>query len=416
MMLLVHGQQGWKIPPRVGCREQVPGPRIFDLFIGRRELGNGRWVDIMVSVVRQRLHSAAVRLRSAWLQILQTAVAACVAWFLAVLILGQERPTFAPIAAVIALGLAVGERARRAVELTLGVAFGVALADLLVSLVGIGAVQAGAVVVLAMGLAVFLGGGDVGVKEAAISALIIMITFRSSQAGFPIERFLEALIGGGTALLINALLPVNPERMVEDAAFPVFAESVAVLEEVADALEQGDVGRAQRAYVKAREIDARVAGLKEAVAAGRETARLAPPRRRSLGHMDLYAAASDQIDLTVRDVRALARAALSVVQPEDPASARLLAAIRLLARATEALAAYLQTSGEPPEETRRLALEAAKVASTLLEEHEDLARNLGINALVDQIHSSAVDLIGGTGMERAAALQALEAATGRASW
>ena len=386
------------------------------MLIGRREPGNGRWVDIIVSVVRQRLHSAAIRLRSAWLQILQTAVAACVAWFLAVLILGQERPTFAPIAAVIALGLAVGERGRRAIELTLGVAFGVALADLLISLVGVGAVQAGAVVVLAMGLAVFLGGGDLGVKEAAISALIIMITFRSSQAGFPIERFLEALIGGGTALLINALLPVNPERMVEAAAFPVFAESAAVLEEVADALEEGDAGRAQRAYVRAREIDARVAGLKEAVVAGRETARLAPPRRRSLGHMDLYAAAADQIDLTVRDVRALARAALAVVQPEGPVPERLLAAIRGLARATEALAAYLQTSGDPPEETRRLALEAAKEASTLLEEHEDLARNLGVNALVDQIHSSAVDLMGGTGMDRAAALQALEEATGRASW
>jgi hypothetical protein len=384
----------------------------------RGQQGGGSLVSAEANkaLVLQRLRSSARRLRSSWLPILQTAVAACLAWFLAVLILGQERPTFAPIAAVIALGLAVGERGRRAVELTLGVAFGVALADLLVYVVGVGALQAGAVVVLAMGMAVFLGGGDVGVKEAAISALIIMITFRSSQAGFPIERFLEALIGGGTALLINALLPVNPERMVEDAAFPVFAESAAVLEEVADALEQGDVGRAQRAYVKAREIDARVSGLKEAVAAGRETARLAPPRRGSLGHMELYAGAADQIDLMVRDVRALARAALSVVQPEESAPERLLAAIRLLARATEALAAYLQTSGVPPDETRRLALEAAKEASTLLEEHEDLARNLGVNGLVDQIHSSAVDLIGGTGMDRSEALLALEEATGRASW
>jgi hypothetical protein len=107
-----------------------------------------------------------------------------------------------------------------------------------------------------------------------------------------------------------------------------------------------------------------------------------------------------------------------VVQPEaeDPAPQRLLAAIRGLARATEALAAYLQTSGDPPDETRRLALKAAKEASTLLEEHEELARSLGVNALVDQIHSSAVDLIGGTGMDRAASLQALEEATGRASW
>ncbi len=237
--------------------------------------------------------------------ILQTAVAACAAWFLAVLLLGLDRPTFAPIAAVICLGLAVGERARRAVELTLGVAFGVAIADLLVSAVGVGALQAGLVVVLAMALAVFLGREETGIKEAAISAMIIMITFHSPDTSLPLERFLEALIGGGTALLINALLPVNPERMVEEAAHPLFDESVAVLEEVAGALEGGDVERAQGAYVKAREIDARVSGLKEAVAAGRETARLAPPRRRSLRHLELYAAAADQIDLTVRDVRAL---------------------------------------------------------------------------------------------------------------
>jgi hypothetical protein len=370
------------------------------------------------ALLLQRLRSGALRLRSDWLPILQTAVAACLAWFVAVLVLGLERPTFAPIAAVIILGLAVGERLRRALELTLAVAFGVALADLLLSAVGVGAVQAGVFVVLAMGLAVFLGGGELGVNEAAISAMIIMFTYTPSAAGFPIDRFLEALIGGGTALLINALLPVNPERMVEDAAYPVFDESTAVLEEVADALEDGDAKRVQRAYVKAREIDARVAGLKEAVAAGRETARLAPPRRRSLRHMDLYASAADQIDLTVRDVRALARAALSVVQPEaeDPVPERLPTAIRGLARATEALAAYLQTPGVPPEETRRLALEAAKEASALLEEHEDLASNLGVNALVDQIHSSAVDLVGGTGVDRSEALQALEEATGRASW
>ena len=48
-------------------------------------------------------------------------------------------PTFAPIAAVIVLGLAVSERGRRAVDMTLGVAFGVAIADLLVSVVGVGA-------------------------------------------------------------------------------------------------------------------------------------------------------------------------------------------------------------------------------------------------------------------------------------
>ncbi len=61
--------------------------------------------------VRHRLRSGVLRLRGGWLQILQTGVAACVAWFLAVLLLGLEEPTFAPIAAVISLGLAVGSAA-----------------------------------------------------------------------------------------------------------------------------------------------------------------------------------------------------------------------------------------------------------------------------------------------------------------
>jgi uncharacterized membrane protein YgaE (UPF0421/DUF939 family) len=308
----------------------------------------------------------------------------------------------------------VGERARRAIELTLGVAVGVAIADFLVSVVGVGALQAGLVVILAMTLAVFLGREETGVKEAAISAMIILITFHSSNSGLPMERFLEALIGGSTALLINALIPFNPERMVEEAAHPLFDDSVAVLEEVAGALESGDTERAQNAYLKAREIDARVSGLKEAVAAGRETARLAPPRRRSMRHLDLYAAAADQIDLTVRDVRALSRAALSVVQPGEGSPEPLSEAVRTLATATEALADYLQTSGDP-EVTRRHALEAASEASALLTEREDLASSLAVNALVDQIHSSAVDLLGSTGMDRGSALQALEGATGRSS-
>ena len=70
--------------------------------------------------LRHRRLSGIHRLRSVWWQIVQTAVAAIVAWFLAVLILGHERPAFAPIAAVISLGLAVGERSKRVVEFDLG--------------------------------------------------------------------------------------------------------------------------------------------------------------------------------------------------------------------------------------------------------------------------------------------------------
>jgi hypothetical protein len=341
------------------------------------------------------------RLWGGWWQILQTAVAAGVAWFLAILILGHERPEFAPIAAVISLGLAVGQRGRRVVELTIGVAFGVAIADLLVSVIGAGPVQSGIVVALAMVVAVFLGRGDLGVNEAAITAMILMITFQPSGAGFPPDRFFEALIGGGTALLVNALLPINPERMVTTAAHPIFDA----------ALEDGDFQRTQNALSKARAIDARVSSFKEALAAGRETARFAPPRRRALGHLEVYAAAADQIDLIVRHVRILARSALGVVRTGYPAPEPLPVALRDLARASEALAAYLEAPGDP-EEARRLALKAAGGAAALLREREDLAKDLATNAFIDDIFSAAYDLLLGAGMDPATALRVLKEAVG----
>src|SRR5215212_523080 len=278
--------------------------------------------------VRHRLRSGISRLRSVWWQIVQTAVAAIVAWFLAVLILGHERPAFAPIAPVISLGLAVGERSKRVVELTLGVALGVAIGDLLVSVIGVGALQGGILVALAMAAAVFFGRGDLGVNEAAISAMILMITFQPLVTCFPLDRVFEALIGGGTALVVNALLPINPERMVTTAAHPIFDESVAVLEETAAALDDGDFERAQNALMKARAIDARVSSFKEALSAGQETARIAPSRRRALDHLEVYAAAADQIDLTVRHVRIVARSALGVVRTGYPAPEPLPVALR----------------------------------------------------------------------------------------
>jgi uncharacterized membrane protein YgaE (UPF0421/DUF939 family) len=364
--------------------------------------------------VRHRLRSGISRLRSVWWQIVQTAVAAIVAWFLAVLILGHERPAFAPIAAVISLGLAVGERSKRVVELTLGVALGVAIGDLLVSVIGVGAVQGGILVALAMAAAVLFGRGDLGVNEAAISAMILMITFQPLVTGFPLDRVFEALIGGGTALVVNALLPINPERMVSTAAHPVFDESVAVLQETAAALDDGDFERVQNALMKARAIDARVSSFKEALSAGRETARAAPTRRRALVHLELYAAAADQIDLIVRYMRILARSALGVVRTGDPAPEPLAAALRELARAVEALATYLETS-EGPEEARRLALKAAEDAAALLREREDLTKDMAISAFVDDVFSATYDLLLSTGMDSVTASRALEEAVGGSS-
>ena len=66
--------------------------------------------------------------------------------------------------------------------------------------------------------------------------------------------------------------------------------------------------------MKARRIDARVGGFKEALEAEYGSLRLSLSRRRALGQLGFYARAADQLDLAVRDSRGLARAAVAMIR------------------------------------------------------------------------------------------------------
>lgn len=332
----------------------------------------------------------------------QTAVAAGIAYFLAELLIHQDQPFFAPVAAVVTLSLTLGQRGRRAFEVAVGVALGIVVADLLALAIGVGVLQVMLVVILAMAVAVFFGGSTLLVNQAAISALLVIVLL-PADAGFTPGRFLAALIGSAVALAINYLFPANPERMVQRAARPLFAELNSALEEVAAALRNSDLERAERALSKARRIDERVSGFRANLAAGHETARFSPPRRRALRHIRLYSAAEGRIDLTVRNVRSVARASTSAVRRGSPALEPLSEAVLDLARAVRALAAYLEKTNEP-EEAHRFALAASEKATAVLQDHQDLSTSV----LVGQIRTTAVDLLIGAGMNPSSALRALE--------
>ncbi len=176
-------------------------------------------------------------------------------------------------------------------------------------------------------------------------------------------------------------------------------------------LPANDPKLAESALEKAREIDRSVAGLREALDAGYETARLSPTRRRSLRHLEFYSGASIRIELTVINTRVLARGAVNAIIRGDaipPVLPVLPEAVLDLSRSVSALAVFLEHPG-PPDEARRCALQAARRATEILEERHDLA----ISVLVGQIRAAAVDLLRSTGMEQASALQALEEAAGR---
>jgi uncharacterized membrane protein YgaE (UPF0421/DUF939 family) len=333
------------------------------------------------------------RLVVAWRSLLQTAAAATIAYLVATDVVGHQRPFFAPVAAIVTLGITVGQRRRRAVELALGVAVGIAVADGLVLLTGTGPLALALVVLLAMSAAVFLGSGQIFATQAAVSGVLIAVLQPAGQ-GFSGARFVDALVGGSVALIVNSLLlPADPLRLVRRAAEPLLDELAVTLEHVAQAVEAGDREAAERVLLEARDLDELESDLEEAVSVSRETARFAPVRRRDRGHVDLYADAAAQIDLAIRNVRVLARGVVRATRLGENLPPAVAAAIRDLAEAVSKLREAL-ADPDRAEAVREPALRAAARATLVLEE----TGNLSVTVVVGQIRSTAVDLLRGSGL------------------
>lgn len=352
------------------------------------------------SAVRANMERALGRLRAGSWPVVQTAVAAAVAWSAAAVILGHERPFVAAIAAVISVGAVAGQTLRRAAEWILGVAVGLTVADLIMFVIGTGPIQTGVMVGLAMFAALLIRGGIMFWTEAGVSAILVA-GLDPTTSGVSPDRFLEALVGGGVALAVSATFPSNPSTRARQAARPVLEDLATALRDSAAALIGGDLELAERALSEARRIDTSVAQLREELDGGYQIARYSPPRRRHLGHLGYYAAAADHLDLAVRNTRVLARAAVTMVREKGAAPGQLPEAILGLALSVEALAAYLEQPDHPLDDARRFALEAAGEATSVLEGSNDLETSV----LVAQIRSTAIDLLQAAGMDSSEALR-----------
>ena len=332
---------------------------------------------------------AARRLRPRLLPIAQTAAAAVAAYYLALLLpLDDSKPVFASIAAVISLGVSYQQRGRRAAELIAGVVVGLSVADVIINVIGTGPLQIGLMVVLAMGAAVVLGGGELLVSEAAVSALILA-SLEPTTSGFSPDRFIEALIGGAVAMVVGTLLfPPDPGLMVGRAAQTVFADLGETLEEVADALEKGDPERAEEALRVARAIDVDMSALEEALAIAREMVRFAPPRRGARSVLERHARTLPHVDFAVRNTRVLARHALRYSRSKLVAPEGLPDAIRELAQAVWTLAGAYEEP-ERAAEARMRARAAAAHAREVFEQEPDLA----LTEIISQVRSTAVDVM-----------------------
>jgi len=321
--------------------------------------------------------------------ILHTAVAASLAWLAATELLGHEQPFFAPIAAVITLGLTVGQRRRRAVEMAVGVALGILVADLIVFVIGSGTWQIAVVTALAMGAAILFGGGTLLVSQATTSAVLVA-TLQPPDDGVSLARFLDALTGGGIALAVATLLfPVDPVLVMRRAAGPVLHGLAVAIDTVADGLERRDPDAAERALVRARGVS--LIELREALVAAGDSIRLSPRPGRAQARMRRYETMADHLGLAVNNVRVVARGAARAIALGDATPPDLIVALRALARSARALGA------DELEAAREAAADAASEANAVMEQ----TGNMSALHIVGQLRSTAVDLLRAAGMEHA---------------
>src|SRR5262245_35386699 len=76
--------------------------------------------------------------RSVAIPVGQAALAAGLAWFVAVHLVGHRAPLFAPVVAIVSIDMTLGQRLRRAIELIVGAGVGMSVGALLIAAIGTG--------------------------------------------------------------------------------------------------------------------------------------------------------------------------------------------------------------------------------------------------------------------------------------
>lgn len=344
----------------------------------------GRRVAARVSV-RDRF----VRLRVRGWFIVQCAVSAAVAWWIAAEALGQPSPFFAPVAALVCLGMSYGQRLRRTVEIVVGVAVGVAVADLVVRVVGVGTWQIVLTVAVALALATFLSGGSLIVTQAGVQAVIVTTLIPDPDAGF--SRWIDALIGGAVALIAATLVPTSPLRRPREETAAVIEEIADLLAEVADSARTGSPERCAATLARARRSEPALEALREATLEALAVAQLSPWRRRHLEALRGVAAMAEPIDHAVRNLRVLVRRALAATRSGDRLPADVVGVIAELAAATAALAAVV-AHRRPLEDAIPALVEVGRRSGTII-----APTGISAQVVLGQLRSIVVDLLETTG-------------------
>ena len=339
------------------------------------------------------LRERVLRVRRMAPRIAMIALAAAVAYVIARHVFGHQRPFFAPVSAVVCIGATLGQPARRAVQLALGVSLGVLIADAAIALIGTGAWQLAVVVFVTMCVVVFAGGERLALNQSA-SAAVLLSTLALPGDEFGLSRAGDAAIGAATALVFNfVLFPVHPVKLAQSALEPAARRIADVLDAIAEALAEQDAEAARRAMIRARELERHSEDMRADVATSGEIARLALARRGHRGAVERYSAAVEDLTRTHTDVATLARGATRLLDTGETVPSEVVEAVRDLAVSARHVA---DAFGDP--EARRIARETALHAATVSTAGLDRTRSLWAVMIVGQTRMAANDLLRATGL------------------
>jgi hypothetical protein len=230
----------------------------------------------------------------AW-PLLQGTGAATAAWLIAKYVLDHTEPFFAPIAALVALNTALGERGLNTLRLLQGVIVGIAVGELTLLTLSGGYGSLAIAILAATVIARALSDARIAVAQAAVSAILV-VALADADAG-P-QRLADALVGAGVALVFSQLLfSPEPVRLLRRAETVALARMADGLTSTADALEHDDDDLAQNAIEGLRDVRDDLADLARVRRASTRVARrslvwrsrLEPvvQEKENAGHLDL---------------------------------------------------------------------------------------------------------------------------------
>ncbi|GEB97918.1 hypothetical protein CFL01nite_14130 [Corynebacterium flavescens] len=348
------------------------------------------------------------RLRSRSVYIIQATVGAGLAYWVAHVLFGHSQPFFAPISAVIILGLSGGDRMKKALEMSIGGIIGVAVGDILFEFVGQGPFQITLIVLAGLIVGSFITKSPLVANQIVFGSILIATIFPPTEGMGGLDRAVDAMIGSAIGIVTIALIPNSPLSQARREICKVLGMASSVLSDVSYGLRNDDPELIEDARDAVRGTQSNINSMLDAAKSGREAAEVSPIMWASRRNIRSLERILEPVDNAVRGVRVLSRRAMVLSEDHDEVSKAQLELIDSLSDILQELSELYNhknradVAHEIPEIVSKLRKVGARASMGVVEE-----QSLSAYAILAQTRSIVVDLLMVCGMSRESAVASL---------